>query len=358
MRRPLIWLGLLACFTFVASGCSDDDGPPPTPTAPPATATAPPSSTPSAVPSATPSSAPTSTATAPPTTTSTSAPTDTATPAPTATTTPTFDAAALAAAGEAAFFDTLYGIQNREAETISLLGSVVTADANAGRSFFLLGMMHLYRASKALEGRYNDPSEFVLTEAALAQSALDEAVPKTPEDTRVPGFRGAVTYLNGVLHQDEDRKQLGLQQLRAAVELYPDFNNFSFLGTVAPVVSPKDPLFAESLELVQKALVGGCTPDTQPEICGNAGKAPHNTQGAFILFGDMYAKAGLPDQALPYYQLTLILPGIDTWPFREIANERIATVQERAALWNDEDPTNDPRFIGSGPEACAICHFK
>lgn len=317
-----------------------------TPTAPPeATAT----STPIPEATATATHAPTAseTATAPPTETATAD----------ATPTPTIDAAAAAAAGEEAFFDTLDGTANREEESIALLSAAVSGNPDDGRSFFLLGMMHLYRVGQNLPD-YDNPSEFVLAEAALAQTALDQAVPLSVEDIRVPGFRGAATYLRGVVEKDEALRALGLMQLREAIELYPDFNNFSFLGAVAPIVSRNDPLFLEALELVRQAIASGCGPLTQPEICGNEGKAPHNIQGAMMMFGDMYAKAGDRNQALAYYNLGLGLLGGETWPFRSAMEERIAAVDDRVARWADEDPDNDPPFAGNGPESCAICHFK
>ncbi len=323
------------------AGCSDDEGPAPTPV--PATRTD----------TAAPTATPTAPATA--TVTHTAVPTGTATPEPTPTA--TVDAAALAAAGEAAFFETLEGTANREEETISLLSTATTANPGDGRSFFLLGMMHLYRVGQNLID-YDDPSPFAVAEGALAQAALDAAVPLSTADTRVPGFRSAATYLNGVIRKDEAMRALAIEQLRAAIILYPDFNNFSFLGAVAPVVSRDDPLFAEALELVRLAIASGCGPLNQPEICGNEGKAPHNMQGAFLMFGDMYAKSGNAAQALVYYRFGLQLPGTNTWPFRDAMNERIATVQDRVTRWADEDPSNDPKFAGNGPEACAICHFK
>jgi len=38
-----------------------------------------------------------------------------------------------------------------------------------------------------------------------------------------------------------------------------------------------------------------------PEICGNAGMAPHNTQGALLLFGDLYAKGDRLSDAERWY---------------------------------------------------------
>lgn len=368
MSKSRIIQIFLAFSLFAAlAGCAGDDGPgsapEPTPTQPIVVHTATPTAEPTATGTAT--LAPTPSPTAPPT--QTAAPTDTAeptstsapteTPTPEATPTATVDPAELAAAGEQAFFDTLNGRLDREQETIALLGAAVAGNPNDGRSFFLLGMMHLYRVGQSLTD-YADPSPLAVAEAPLARAALDSAVPLSVEDRRVPGFRAAATYLNGVIAGDDELRAQGLVQLRDAIELYPDFNNFSFLGAVAPVVARDDPLFLESVELVRQAIASGCGPASQPEICGNAGKAPHNVQGAMMMFGDVYAKAGDRNQALAFYNLGLGLEGADTWPFRAAMEQRIDDIDDRIARWADGDPSNDPPFAGNGRESCAICHFE
>lgn len=351
------WLLLSLTMILLLGGCADDDGASlstPTSTAAP-TATAVPSQTPE--PSST--STPVATATATPsiTATATTTPSLTATATASSTPTPTVDAAAVAAAGEEAFWDTLSGVANRQQETIDLLSTAVATAPGDGRSFFLLGMMHLYRVGQNLTD-YADPSPFARAEAERAQAALDAAVPLSSADRRVPGFRGAATFLRGVVLDSADVRALGLQQLRDAIELYPEFNNFSFLGAVAPVVPRTDPLFEEALDLVREAIAGGCSPFTEPVICGNAGKAPHNVQGAMMIFGDMFAKAGDASAAITYYSIGLNIEGAETWPFRQAGQERLANVADRVARWTDEDPDNDPAFIGRGPEACAICHYR
>jgi hypothetical protein len=52
------------------------------------------------------------------------------------------------------------------------------------------------------------------------------------------------------------------------------------------------------------------------------------------------------------------LPGIETYRFTALIEQRIATLDERAARWADGDPANDPTLIGAGPEACVYCHFR
>jgi len=41
-----------------------------------------------------------------------------------------------------------------------------------------------------------------------------------------------------------------------------------------------------------------------------------------------------------------------------VAQARLQTVAERVALYQDADPSNDPRLIGYKEEACALCHYQ
>lgn len=267
-------------------------------------------------------------------------------------------AAALAAAGEAAFFATLWGDADREREALELLGAAVRKNPADGRSYFLLGMTHLQRFARLVGPDPRTAPAPLREEIARARAALDRAVELLPDDRRVPGFRGAATFTEGVVTGDGRRIEEGLAQLRASVALFPEFNSFSFIGAVAPVVGPSDPLFAEVMEYVGDPLTAACSPFTQPEICGNAGKAPRNVEGSLVLFGDLFAKAGDARRATGFYTLAKAFPGAEGWRFRALVDERLRTVRERVALYQDGDPANDPPLIGVGAEACASCHYR
>src|SRR2546430_2512273 len=88
-----------------------------------------------------------------------------------------------ASAGEQAFWDTLWGDAEREDDAIHSLEAAITGNAQDGRSWFLLGMMHLYRFGQEGTG-FQNASDFAKNEAAAASSALDAATPLLPDDTR------------------------------------------------------------------------------------------------------------------------------------------------------------------------------
>ena len=259
---------------------------------------------------------------------------------------------------EKAFFDTLNGVRDRADEAVQLLEQAVARDPQDGRSYFLLGMMHLFQLSRE-NTDIADPSERAKAEIEQASTALDAAVPLLTGDTRVPGFRAGATYVRGVLLGELETERLGLTQLRDAFALYPLFNTFDFIGTVPAIVAPGDPLLAEAVSYLEYALSPEGLARCTPRICFNEGKAPHNIEGSFLLFGDIFAKAGDRDRAQMYYQGSASFAAASGWRFRASIEERLATLDQRIALYQDGDPANDPPVLGRvGTESCAYCHYR
>ena len=263
--------------------------------------------------------------------------------------------------GEAAFWDTLWGDAPRSAEALALLEEAVALDVNDGRSQFLLGMLHLY-----LYGRnVTDPSaisELAKGHARAGREALDAAAALLWDgekgDSRVPGFAAAAAYQDSFAHGDAAGVARALERLDAVIEINPVFNAFDYF-VVPATVAGDDPLYARAVELVDEALSTqvACVVD-QPELCGNAGVAPQNTAGALILFGDIYAKAGLGQDAVTWYTLGRNLGAQSGWAFQAIAEDRVQNLDARLALYENADPSDDPPLIGAGAEACVFCHYK
>lgn len=261
-----------------------------------------------------------------------------------------------AAEGEAMFWDTLFGDAERADEAIEVLGRAVKKDRRDGWSIFLLGMAHLLREGRGIT--IPALAEVSKAEADVASELLDRAVPLLPHDTRIPGFRGAATYLSGHLRADAGRKDAGLMQLRDAFALNPLFNTFDFIGVVSQLVAPTDPVFAEGIGYLNVILAPeNLTCVTRlPEVCANRGLAPNNLPGSLTLFGDLYAKDGDLARAQMWYGLGAAFAG--SWKFKAVSDDRVANAAARVAAYQDADPTNDPPLVGLGGETCAYCHNK
>jgi hypothetical protein len=274
-----------------------------------------------------------------------------------------------ASLGEAAFWDALLGddsSEEREPEAIGLLERAVRQDPRDGRSHFLLAMIHLYRFGQRVLN-FNDVSAKARAELAASHLAFQNAVPLLwndaagAGDSRVPGFAAAAAYLLGALEGDDALRAQGLADLEHAVAVNSFFNVFDFIPLLQ-LLPPGDPAFQQAFTSFTTYLENpetvGCV-GTQPEICFNAGFAPHNIQGSLILFGDLYAKGGNLASAKQWYALANVFPESATWKFAAVIQDRVANAEARvAALYADEDPSNDPQVIGMGPEACSNCHNR
>src|SRR5579875_1470136 len=273
-----------------------------------------------------------------------------------------------AAAGEVGFWDVLLGDDDTEARAIATIRRLTQAarrDPHDGRSLFLLAMMHLYRFGQQVTD-YAAASVAAKTELRSANAAFAKAVPllwndaTATGDSRVPGFAAAAEYLQGVVDGDAMLRNRGFADLERAIALNPFFNVFDAIP-VLQATPPHDPLFEAAYAKVSAYLNDpetlACV-STQPEICANAGFAPHNLQGSLTLFGDVALKHGDLAPARTWYTLAAAVPGTSTWPFEPILDDRLAHVDARAALYEDADPSNDPPVIGAGREACAVCHRR
>lgn len=267
-----------------------------------------------------------------------------------------------AADGEAAFWDTLGGGTNRDVEALELLRRATQQDPRDGRSYFLIGMMHLQRFER-IDADPRHASVAGRLELLSATQAFARASPLLWDgvrgDSRAPGFAAAATYKKGVAFEDPATTARGFQAMRDAASLNPLFNGFIPFGA-GPIASPDSPEYALILHLLDDVFptlfpeCGG-----QDEICFNGGLAPHNLEGTFLLFGDLYTKAGRIADAQRAYETAAQTGESGGWSPRFVAHARelASAVPERAALYGNADPDDDPPFTDLGGAGnCAYCH--
>ena len=265
-----------------------------------------------------------------------------------------------AAAGEGAFWDTVWGDAPRADEALRLLRRATRQDPRDGRSQFLLGMLHLYRSTTACaEFDFADMCPAGAAEGAASQEPLDRASELLAEDTRIAGFRAAATFANGYVRGDDALLALGQERIDTAVEANPLFNSFDLFAVVAPVTPGASTYYQETiLPLVDYVFSNpGCI-QTLPEICSNAGMAPHNFEGTLILLGDIYAKGGRLADAQTWYGFAQGFGRGSGYRFQAIADERVATAVERVARYTNADQADDPPLLGGGGGSCMYCHNK
>lgn len=271
-----------------------------------------------------------------------------------------------AAEGERGFWDVLTGDGASEAAqqaTLATLTGAADAAARDGRSRFLLAMLRLYRFGQMTTSIAGAPPAAV-DELRAAVAAFDEAEPLLWDpatrsgDSRVPGFGAAARYALAVATGDEILRQQALQEFDYALEINAFFNVFDLM-TVLQAEPAGSPAFLDAFARVDAYLADPTTFQcavTQPEVCTGNGLAPSSLPGTFVLFGDVYAKAGRLADATRYYDFARATEA--GWALQGLAAARHADAAARVAAYQDADPDNDPPIIGAGAEACRSCHTR
>lgn len=269
---------------------------------------------------------------------------------------------------EAAFWETLLGEADRSDQTLALLAQAEARDTRDGRLPFLTAMMHLYQFGKQVT-HYPSATPLQATHIAAARTAFARALPLLYQpgvgDSRAIGFSSGTTYVAGVLANDPVLRAQGRDEMATAAAANSLFNSFNPIGVVPPAVFPTDPAYQEAVDLLDNyfpVAARDCLGPAgiQGEVCFNDGLAPHNLEGTFLFFGDVYAKAGRIDDARQRYQASLAFGQTYGWRPEYLAEvqERLDDLPRRVALFQDSDPTNDPPMVGVANAGCAHCHYQ
>ncbi len=272
---------------------------------------------------------------------------------------------AAGAEGEAGFWDVILGDDNSEARqqaTIAALTKAVRRSKRDGRSYFLLGMIHLYRFGVRTPD-WRAVTDEAKGEIRAADVAFDKAVPLLWNgqvgDSRVPGFAAATKFARGIAEGDTALADAGYAALDVAIAVNGFFNAFDLIPVIQ-AVPRTDPRFQPSLDKIRAYLsnpeVGRCVND-QPELCNNRGFAPRNLSGTLLLFGDVNAKAGDAAAAKSLYDLAALFND-PTYEFASLVTARQQDVNARVARYLDDDPANDDPIVGAGEQTCATCHHR
>lgn len=272
----------------------------------------------------------------------------------------------VAADAERGFWAVLLGDDASEAAqqaTLRALARAAAASPRDGRSRFLLAMLRLYRFGQLSESIAAPPPAAV-DELRAAVVAFGEAEPLLWDratrtgDSRIPGFGAAARYALAVATGDAMLRAQALADFDYALEINAFFNVFDLM-TLLQAEPPSSPAFQNAFAQVDAYIAAPTTFQcavTQPEVCTGSGLGPGSIPGTFVLFGDVYAKAGRLADATRWYDFAKATEA--GWAFDGLAAARRADAAARVAAYQDADPGNDPLIIGAGPQACASCHLR
>ncbi len=244
------------------------------------------------------------------------------------------------AEGEALLTRALGGEVELRRDAIRLLKEATELDADHPRAHLMYGMALLSALAEETD----------LRAALRVEAVLTRAIELAPDDLRIPGWLAIYRVRFSQMIGTEEAKQAAIDEMIAAADLYPDFNNFSlaisFIGL--PLDTPYPAMAVERMEAILDC-------GDRVDVCRNTALVPFNIQGSMATLGDMYARVGDREHALAAYDLALERDGGEDWLFRDIVEARKTDIDERIAAYLDDDPI-DPMTFAEGATACVGCH--
>lgn len=272
------------------------------------------------------------------------------------------------------FWQTLHG--GRYEELSPLLDQLTAAyleNPNDAETAAHIGFAHVWRVSESV--RSGQRSAAVTDDIVLSHKYFAEAVRLAPNDARFLGFLGGMQLAEGSLHGDEKLKRRGYFTLKESTEAWPEFNLFT-MGYTLSRLPHTDEKFAdaveyqwETLDLCAEEPVNRKTAEFAPYMaketqkgnkraCWNSWIAPHNFEGFFLNMGDMIVKQGDPATARRVYADAKLSKTYESWPYKDVLQERIAQADENVALFRQPPAPGEPRrtLMIHSAFSCMGCH--
>jgi len=242
---------------------------------------------------------------------------------------------------EALMWRALGGDTSVRAEAIATFEEGLAVLPDDPRGSLLYGMTLLSAAAED-----ND-----IAAALAAGPALEHAIAVNPDDRRIPGWLGTIKVGVARFTGDEATLQGAIDFMIAAADAYPEFNNVSLAIALShlPLDTPYPTMAKERL-----LAIVDCAQTV--DVCRNNPRAPHNTEGSLMLFGDVHARLGETANARAYYEAALASPGAATWDYAGDAQAIVDDLDGRVARYLDADASNDPLFFAEGRTSCVGCH--
>lgn len=287
--------------------------------------------------------------------------------------TPLHSTTELARTAKASFWN---GFQSNNYDSIPGVIRQLTAayleDPRDPEVTLLLAHAHLWRIAES--GRQKDPGPTITDDMILAEKFFEQALHLRPRDYRILGWLGSARMALGSIHQDERLTREGYFMLQESVEKFPEFNHFT-IGFVMSSLPRTDRRYQDALDNMWEALDAcfGKTDRGRPappdralfttqgpkRVCANSPLAPHNLEGFMLNMGDMLVKAGEPDVAKIVYANARASETFESWPYRNLLEQRIASADERAAVFNSLKPGDpEPEMMIHSSYGCTGCHAR
>jgi hypothetical protein len=254
------------------------------------------------------------------------------------------------------------------ADVVASVDAQATKDPGDGRAMFYSAIMRLWEFGE----RVGLPSDAlgVLDESKAMLERFAQARTLLPMDQRVAGFQGLANVEVGRTLGDGDMISEGMTHLDEDIAIFPAYAHF--LRALASVDTPANSDDFASVIPNLEAVVQTCGSDASAtgelaydpgplpsalRVCNDEGIVPHVWEGFLVEYGDALLKAGQgADAARAKYRSAMNAPRFDEWPYASELQDRIDHADQRAGLYADGDPGNDPTLWNQEGHICRGCH--
>jgi hypothetical protein len=259
------------------------------------------------------------------------------------------------------------GAQDQVTQLIADVDDAVAKNPSDGRAMLYSAIMRFWQLGEEIDLPPTSAEELTLVKTMIDR--FRKAQSMLPNDDRAPAFGGLAKVIIGKATSDSSMQAEGLSDIDHGIQIFPVYSNF--LRALASAESPPgSDDFAAVMPHLQAAVddcgvqdsagkfkyIDGPLPAEQ-RACNDVGIVPHVWEGFFINYGDLLLKAGKgADAARAAYEGVKLAPRFDKWPFASALQDRIDHVADRAALYADSDPSNDPKIWMQDGHICTGCH--
>jgi hypothetical protein len=244
------------------------------------------------------------------------------------------------------FWESFQRVPRLRDEALARLGARALAADATNREVLTTGLAHLW----CLAEGGGEPLERH-GHAVLAEHWLGRAAAADPDDTRIAGWRASAAKAIADLEHDAAGQAAAVARLQELAASDPCFHSVPL--AIATFELPRtDARFVAALDAMNAAFACGDERAGQDHP-----RWPHNVAAFLVALADCRLKAG--DVAGAELALVVAEARASTarWPHHQLVDERLATLPRRAALYADDDLSNDPPFaLQGGVLSCSACH--
>jgi hypothetical protein len=191
------------------------------------------------------------------------------------------------------------------------------------------------------------------TGVGTMKANLERAHEILPDSTEIEGWLRTIALVQAVMtkapERDEAEQALWDVYERNPTYVLPTMIAATFTLPLRSGFPDKAAAAAEELDCRRG---NWCDKDTP--------RAKHTRSGIELNFGEVFARIGDRERALEHFRAALEVPGADTWPYRYLAEDWIANVDERMQAILDRGPNANVATLteSNGAATCVMCHTE